>query len=201
MNTKGSQPYESTFAERICALGGILGPVTFIASWAVLGEIATDYSPVSDAISELARTNRSTHVAMTAAFLAFAIGTGAFAWTLRRRINGNAWKIATTTAITTVGVACTPLGSPQEPMHFFFAGLAYVSLALLPIVAARSFAGVARKASYGIGAATACCLLTSVIGSESVHGLFQRSGFTVGDLWIIATSIWLLRSSGRVASR
>ena len=45
---------------RARALGGVVGPGVFIATWAVLGARAEGYSPVQDPISRLAATDAST---------------------------------------------------------------------------------------------------------------------------------------------
>ena len=40
--------------------------------------------------------------------------------------------------------------------------------------------------------AAGLCLLATVAGPA--HGLFQRLGLTIGDAWIVATAVVLLRS-------
>ena len=68
---------------RLLALGGVVGPVVFVVSWAVAGTATSGYSAVDGAISDLAATDASTQVAMTVSFVVFGIGVVAFGFALR----------------------------------------------------------------------------------------------------------------------
>ena len=114
--------------ERLLAAAGVVGPCVFIADWAILGTRAKNYSPVSDAISELARMHASTRPAMTAGFLVFGAALPTYAVALRESLPGHAWKFAAANGVATLGVAAFSLGTPTSgDIHGVFAGLAYAS--------------------------------------------------------------------------
>jgi hypothetical protein len=48
---------------RLLALGGVIGPVAFVGSWALAGATTAGYSPLDSAISELAAVDAPTRVA------------------------------------------------------------------------------------------------------------------------------------------
>lgn len=170
---------------RLLAVGGVVGPAAFIGAWVGLGLRLTNYSPVNDAISELARTGRSTHSAMTMGFVVFGLAMLSFSAALRLTSTTNAWIAALFNGLLTIGVAAAPLGS-ADWAHFSFAALAYVSLACLPVVFGNKF-------GRHISAAIAVALAISVVGPTEVHGLFQRIGLTIGDVWIASTAFGIIR--------
>ena len=59
---------------RWLALGGVIGPVAFVGSWAILGATTPGYSPVNGAISDLAAVDASSRAPMTAGFVVFGLG-------------------------------------------------------------------------------------------------------------------------------
>jgi hypothetical membrane protein len=182
---------------RLLAAAGVVGPVVFVADWATLGARAKQYSPVSDAISELARMHAPTRPAMTAGFLVFGAALPAYAAALRTAVPGRAWQFAAANGVATLGVAAFPLGTPTSGnIHGVFAGLAYASLSALPIAAAGALGDrpLVARASRLTGVASAACLIASVAGPAHVHGLLQRAGLTIGDVWIVASAIWLIRA-------
>ena len=184
--------------ERLLAAAGIVGPCVFIADWAILGSRAKNYSPVSDAISELARMHAPTRPAMTAGFLVFGAALPTYAVALRRALPGQAWKFAAANGIATLGVAAFSLGTPTSgDIHGGFAGLAYASLAATPIAASVALRHGNNKAlartSIATGLLCAAALVASVAGPEHIHGLLQRIGLTIGDAWIIASAIGMMR--------
>jgi hypothetical protein len=137
---------------------------------------------------------------MTAGFLAFGLGVSLYAIELRSTLPGPAWTAALATGVATLGVAAFPLGSPtRDAMHGVFAAIGYVTLAALPLLAARTFARDGRhvwaRASLIVGAASAACLAATTVGS--LHGLFQRAGLTVADAWIVATALSIRRGDPR----
>ncbi len=188
-------------ADRRLALGGVVGPIAFVAAWAIGGFVTDDYSPVEDAISELAAVGASTRLLMTAGFVAYGIGVGLFAVALRHALPGRAWLAAAVSALATLGVAATPLDHSAfvDDLHGVFAGTGYVALAALPLLA-RPYLSTprARGASVVAGAVSGVCLALTLTGDA--HGLFQRAGLGAGDIWIVATAIALLARSGLRAS-
>jgi hypothetical protein len=137
---------------------------------------------------------------MTAGFVAFGVGVSLYAIELRSTLPGPAWTAALTTALATLGVAAFPLGSPtRDAVHGVFAAIGYVTLAALPLLAARSFARDGRQgwalASVAVAAVSAACLAATTAGP--LHGLFQRAGLTVADAWIVATALSLRRVFAR----
>jgi hypothetical membrane protein len=186
--------------ERLLAAAGIVGPCVFIADWAILGSRAKNYSPVSDAISELARMHASTRPAMTAGFLVFGGALPTYAVALRHALPGHAWKFAAANGLATLGVATFSLGTPTSgDIHGAFAGLAYASLAATPIAASvtlrRGGHAALARTSIATGLLCAAALVASVAGPEHVHGLLQRIGLTIGDAWIVASAIGMMRGA------
>jgi hypothetical membrane protein len=191
--------------ERLLAAAGVIGPCVFIADWAILGTRAKNYSPVSDAISELARMHASTRPAMTAGFLVFGAALPTYAVALRRSLPGPAWTFAAANGIATLGVAAFSLGTPTSgDIHGTFAGLAYASLAATPIAASvelrRPGHHALARTSIATGLACAAVLVASVVGPDHVHGLLQRVGLTIGDAWLIVSAIAMMRDN-QTASR
>ena len=191
---------------RWLALGGVIGPVAFVGSWAILGATTPGYSPVNGAISDLAAVNASSRAAMTAGFVVFGLGLIAFGFALRDALEGPAWIAAIATGSCTIGVAATPLGGwAGDNTHATFAGLGYATLVGLPLLAARPLArrglvGCSR-ASILVGLVAAFCLVASTFGPA--HGLWQRLGLTTGDVWIVAAAVTIVspRSRWRAGGR
>ena len=176
-----------------------MGPIAFVAAWAVLGRRAPDYSPVDDAISRLAASGAEDRIAMTAGMVAFGVGVPMYGLALRAALRGPAWAFATTSGLATLGVAAFPLGSPaRDATHGVFAGLAYASLAATPLAAAAPLARAGEshwaRWSVAVGVVSAVSLAATVLGPAS--GLLQRVGLTVTDGWIVATSIGIIRRNG-----
>src|SRR6478672_799198 len=123
---------------RRAAIGGIVGPVVFIATWAICGRLTTGYSPVNDAISDLAAVGATTRVAMTTAFIVFGIAMCFYAWAARATLQGWSWLTAAVSGIATLGVAAFPLESSStfDALHGISAGIGYVTLALTALLAA-----------------------------------------------------------------
>jgi hypothetical membrane protein len=183
--------------DRRYAWGGVLGPTGFVVAWAVNGAVAAEYSPVDDAISELAALGASARLGMTAGFVAFSVGVAFYARLLRELLPGAAWLTLLLSAIATLGVALFPLGSPWlDVVHGCFAAAGYITLAATPLLAARPFAQAGRSGwtavSVLVGAVAAVCLVATLGGTW--HGLLQRTGLGVGDVWIVATAIQVLRN-------
>ena len=114
---------------RALALGGLVGPAVFVGAWTAAGLRTRGYSPISDAISDLAAIGASTRTLMTSGFVIDGIGLTAFGLALRSAIEGPAWIPAVVTGVATLGVGAVPLGGGLgDGAHETMAGLAYVSI-------------------------------------------------------------------------
>ncbi|CAN5208049.1 hypothetical protein BH18ACT4_BH18ACT4_10110 [soil metagenome] len=172
---------------------GVAGPVVFIAAWSVLGERYQGYSPVHDPISRLAAVDAPSRWAMTAGFVAFGALVSLYGAQLRVTLPGPTGLAAAITAVATIGIAVTPLGSALGgTAHSACAGVAYGALAATPLLGGRSLAAHGRRAagyaSMAAGVVSGASLLASALSPE-LTGLFQRVGLTVGDAWIVATAL------------
>ncbi|HMJ75070.1 MAG TPA: DUF998 domain-containing protein [Iamia sp.] len=185
------------------AWGLVLGPLAFIAAWAVAGARTPGYEPLSDAISRTAANGAPQRQLMTTGFVLYALGSAAGAVALRRAIPGPAWIASAVNGAATLGVALTPLehSSALDTAHTVTATTGYVSLALTPLLAARPLADAgyrrAAVASGVTGAVVAACLAATAVTEDS--GLPQRLGLTTGDVWLIATGAAIL--TGWTATR
>ena len=173
---------------RLAALGGIVGPAAFVTAWAVLGARAKHYSPVRDPISRLAAVGAPTRAEMTTGMLAFAAGAALYAVAARDRLSPRVGALATVNAAATLGVAAMPLeGFGGEIGHVIAAATAYASLAAMPGVSGR-------RGGRALAAVIGAALIAS--GLDDAHtGFFQRAGLTMGDAWIAATALWILRGN------
>ena len=179
---------------RAAALGGVIGPAAFIGAW-VAGAARTDgeYSSVDDAISRLAAVGADTRSLMTAGFVAFGVSLPVFATALRHVTNGPAWITAAATGVAMLGVAATPLdhSATVDTVHAVFAGIGYVTLAMTPLLAARSLRGQGhrRLAACGIVAGAVSGVSLALTRTSLPTGFFQRLGLTTTDLWIATTAV------------
>ena len=177
---------------RALAWGGVIGPVGFVTAWATAGAVTSGYSPVEDAISRLAAVHAPTRWVMTAGFVCFGVAVPVYGLALRDALGGRAWLAATVTGLATLGVAAVPLdvSTTADLVHGGFASVGYASLALTPLLGAGPLAdrGYRRAAAVSrvVGVLSGACLAGTVFGS--FHGLFQRAGLTLGDLWLAATA-------------
>jgi hypothetical membrane protein len=180
-------------AGRLMVWNGVIGPVGFVAAWVVAGSRAKGYSPVHDAISQLAATDASTRWLMTAGFVCFGIAVPLFSLVLRRAVPGPAWIAAAVSGFATLGVAVFPLhvSSPIAALHGACASVGYVALALVPFLAGRVFAReghrAAATASMALAATSAMCLAATPVADA--NGLFQRLGLGVVDVWLVVSAI------------
>jgi hypothetical membrane protein len=188
---------------RRCALGGIVGPIAFVAAWSIGGLAASHYSAIDDAISHLAEVGAPTRPFMTAGFVVFGIGLPVYAVALRASLPGWSWVTAAATGFATLGVAAAPLGrsTSGDGVHGIFAGAGYVTLALTPLLAAGPLrhAGRSTLANLSVAAGALAGLSLLATTTAEANGLFQRLGLTVVDVWIVATAAELLR--GRLTPR
>lgn len=190
-------PHTLRPVERRLAWGGVVGPVAFVTAWAV-GSASRDdgYSAIDDAISRLAEVGTSTVPLMNAGFLAFGVAVPAYSLALRRALPGPAWRVAAATGIATLFVAALPLGTNLDTAHGVAAGVGYLTLAAVPLLAAVPFrrAGrrVAAAASVVAGLASGAFLVTSLV--TEANGLWQRMGLGVVDVWLVATGLRMART-------
>lgn len=185
------------------AWGGIVGPAAFVSAWAVGGARQTGYSPVTDAISELAGIGASSRPLMSAGLVAFGVGVPLYAVALRTALPGRAWTTAAATGLASLAIAALPLHtSPTiDHLHGASAIFGYVTLAATPLLAAQALRilGHRRAAAMSLAASVASglCLAASALGPA--HGLWQRAGLTVGHAWVVASAAWML--TGRLGMR
>lgn len=184
---------------RALAIGGLVGPAAFVGAWSAAGLATRGYSPVSDAISDLAAIGASTRTLMTSGFVVDGIGLTAFGLALRSAVDGPAWIAAVITGVATLGVAAAPLGGGLgDGTHAAMAGLAYVSISAAPLLAAGPLRRMGRsgwsRASVTASVIAAGALAASTAGPT--HGFWQRLGLTVGDAWIVGIAALIL--SGRL---
>lgn len=166
--------------------------MAFIGAWAIGGIVTSRrYSPVEDTISQLAAIGAPTRPLMTAGMVMFGVGLPAYAFALRTVLPGRAWMAAAATGISTLGVAALPLDHSDliDSLHVVAAGLGYITLAAVPLLARRALTaeGHDRLAAFGavMAAVSAVALPTSLVVSQT--GLFQRVGLFAGDLFLIAS--------------
>jgi hypothetical protein len=190
-------------AARRYALGGILGPIAFVAAWSSAGLAASHSSPIYDAISHLAEVGAPTRPLMTAGFVVFGIGMPLYAVALRAALRGSSWMTAAASGLATLGVAAAPLGRSTggDTVHGIFAGAGYVTLALTPLLAAGPLRRAGRSTLANLSLATGALAGISLLATTTADakGLFQRLGLTIVDLWIVVTAAELLR--GRLTPR
>ena len=187
---------------RALAWGGAVGPLAFAGAWIIGSATTEQYSPIDDAISRLAAVEAPTRALMSAGFVMFGVGVPLFGLALRDALAGRAWMSAVATGLATLGVAAFPLDvSPTiDDVHAVWASAGYVTLALTPWLAAPSLAtaghrGAARW-SRAVAVVSGLSLLATLAGPA--HGLFQRAGVTVVDVWIVTAAVALLaRRSAR----
>lgn len=178
---------------RTARVAGVAAPAAFVAAWVAGGARAgAAYSPIDDPISELAAAGASTRPLMTAGFLGFSAGMVVFATELRRRFPGGVWLAALVDVAGTVGVAATPLRAGVDGLHGIFAGTAYVGHVGVPLLAARSLwrrGGRPAAVASAITAAAAAAALLASATAPSAHGLYQRTGLTLVDIWFVVAAL------------
>jgi len=189
--------------ELIGALAGAVGPVSFVGGWIVAGAIRPGYSPVREAISQLAREGAPHRGLMTTALAIFGVTVPVFAPVLVDALGANkALQGSVSLAgLATLGIAAVPLSLSGEGIadvvHGTLASLGYFGMALSPILGGialyRRGATRAAAASGIVGVVSAASLAATVFVSDV--GLFQRLGLGVVDAWLTINAISILTSS------
>jgi hypothetical protein len=125
---------------------------------------------------------------MTAGFLAYGAGVGAYAPVLARSAP-KAGGVLRLNAASMLAVAGFPLDAEYgDGPHVAAATLAYVTLALVPILAGGDQPGRVRRSGRAVGGATGALLALSQIDSRR-RGMWQRLGLGLGHSWIVASAI------------
>ena len=167
----------------------MVGPLTFVAAWAVLGAGAERYDPTRDAISRLAALGAPTRPVMTAGLVVLGAGMALYGLALRP---DPAWVLPVANGLTALAVAALPLGGSVDSLHGLAATLGYLTLAAIPAVVGRDLGPARARLSIAAGAASGLCLLASSLVTSD--GLFQRLGLTIAHLWVVISALGLLRS-------
>jgi len=167
----------------------VLGPLGFVTAWATLGATAERYDPTRDAISRLAALGAPTRPAMTAGLVCLGAGMVMYGVALRP---APVWLLPVANGLTALAVAALPLGGAYDSAHGVAAGLGYVTLAAIPVVAGRRLRPAWARLSAATGVASGLCLLTTVLVTSD--GLFQRLGLTLAHTWVAVSALSLLRS-------
>ena len=182
-------------AWRWLALGGIVGPVAFVAAWLWCGAVTGGYSPVRGAISDLAASGAPTRTVMTAGFVIFGVGVPVYGVALRRALAGWSWLAAIVCGLSTLGVAAVPLGRGSDGWHGLAASVGYVALTLVPVLAIGALRDLGRSrlvvGSMAVAGVAGACLLATTLGPA--HGLFQRAGLLAGDGWLVVSAVLVVR--------
>jgi hypothetical membrane protein len=184
------------------ASAGVVGPLSFIGGWVAAGALRPEYSPVREAISQLARLGAPHRPLMTTAFVAFGVTVPVFAPVLADSLGAGKPLTASLSlaGLATLGVAAFPLsragGGAADLVHGTFATLGYVGMAISPMFGA---AGLFRRghvhaavASGTVGLVSAAALAATAFAFDV--GLFQRLGLGVVDAWLVVMAVSILRA-------
>ncbi len=174
--------------------------MAFVGSWVTAGLRTPGYSPITEPISRLAGFGAPQRPLMTSGMLCFAGALPLFALALRDHLPGPAWKAAVGNGLATFAIAAFPVGGSDAIglAHGAAAITAYTNLAALPLLAAPPLQAAghpqAARASTITGVVVGAFLAASLTGHAV--GLLQRTGLTLGHIWIITAAVALL-SDGR----
>jgi hypothetical membrane protein len=176
------------------ATGGIIGPVAFVTAWVVCGRATAGYSPRGDAISDLAAIGASTRLTMTLGFVVFGVGVALYSRPLGQLLGAPTGWAAAVCGLATLGVAAVPLGWISDGLHGTLAALGYAGLAATPLLASAPLRRRGRLGAAGVSVATAvvCALCLVATAFARDHGLFQRLGLTIGDVWLVVSAAVIL---------
>jgi uncharacterized membrane protein YiaA len=175
----------------------VVGPVAFVAAWAVGGALTAGHSPASDAISRLAAVGAPQRTLMTGGFVVYGVGVVVGSRSLSTAGLGRCAPVLVVNGLATLAVAATPLDRSGlvDGLHAVAATVGYVSIAVVPLLAAGPLrAGGHRRgalSSLVAGAISVACLGATTV--SDADGLLQRVGLGAGDLWLAAAGMALWR--------
>ncbi len=189
-------------------MAGVLGPACFVGTWVLAGALRPGYSPVRDAISQLARTGAPRRALMTTAFVVFGVSIPVFGRALRNELAVSRWCEASMilAGVATLGVAAFPLGrdpgGPADLHHAICAVAGYIGTAGAPLLAAPAIAAAGRPRAALLARLVSGCSAVALGTSALVAtpGLPQRIGLTVVDAWFVAIALQVLARPGPVAA-
>ena len=133
---------------------------------------------------------------MFGVFVTYGVAMVVGSFGLRRSVVRAAWPAAVVNGVALIGVAATPIhrSNVVDGLHGLAATVAYLSLAAMPLLASKGLrqAGhrVAATLSVVVGMASLGSFLLAWVSADG--GLFQRTGSTVGDVWILAVGLAIL---------
>lgn len=179
----------------------VAAPIVFVAGWAALGASIEGFSPVRFAISDIAAVDSPRRWWMFAVFVAY----GALLLLGSRALRGagaaGSAIAAVVNALSVWGVAVFPVhGSERgDAIHGVFAGIAYLTLALMPGLAVWPLLRAGRKGPAVASAVLAVVVAVALAGANGNErtGLFQRIGTTTGNVWMVAAGLALLAVGSR----
>lgn len=182
---------------------GIIGPVAFVADWAILGVVASHYDPIRDTISRLARNGVPTQAPMTVGFALYGASLPLFAFSPGLRLPPSSRAMVVATGLATLVLAAFPVSVRTGNVHAAAAAIGYLTLTSAPLFHARDLHRSGRRrgalASAAVGVACGALLVASVAAPAT--GLLQRAGLTVGDAWIVGHAIASVRRSAASGQR
>ena len=166
----------------------MLAPMVFVVGWVVGGVTTVEYSAMHDAISRIAADGAPARSTMTAAFVVYSAWLLAAIPAVRRTYIERIWSALLVNALATLAVAALALNQSGlvDALHGIAATVGYVSLAAVPILAAKplkehGFPRSAVASWLAAGGIAFFLLLTLVIDAR---GFAQRAGLSIGDLWL-----------------
>lgn len=162
-------------------VAGAVGPVAFVAAWAVGGaRMPAGYSPVDDAISRIAEVGSPARSLMTAGMVTFGVAVPLFAAGARRRLGTPTATALAVAGVATLGVAAFPLeAGVDDTAHAVCASIGYAGMAAAPLLVRDR-----GRIDAATGVLAAVSLVATTLGPAS--GLFQRLGLGLVDAWIVA---------------
>lgn len=175
--------------------GLVVGPVAFVSAWAIGGLRMSDYSPVHDAISRLAAVGSPERTLMATGFVVYGVAVTVGGLAVRSSVIARAWPAVMVNGLATLAVAALPLdvSATGDQAHGFAATVGYVSLALVPALAAGPLARTGRRRAAAVSVVASVtlgvCLALTVVADAK--GGFQRFGLGIGDAWLIVAGLSL----------
>ncbi len=181
--------------QQVAALGLVVGPVAFVAAWAVAGAATEGYSPIDEAISRLAAVDAPQRNVMTLGFVAYGAYLLAAVPVLRRSSIGRCWPAVAVNALATWAVAALPLdrSSGIDAAHGRgrrrWATPRWRPPRPWPPGPSPGRVGARRhRVVGGRGGHRRLLALTVVVDA---NGLAQRVGLGIGDVWLAVVGVAL----------